>query len=222
LAWIDEFGNANEAIPGAGLDIVFDAKETILLNANSNATLTIAANSIPGITSNLVIPAAIFQESLSTTHGRIVARFNKDNSPAIIESAYHMGRTLYIGTFLAISAEKGQNLNATTLIQANIMGWAGVHPSVIVSNDESDSIEVRLLTDPKDNTKWLLIVINRSENKKSIDLQFDSAMFKWSSSSVYDMLNEKPIPVQKGGSALHIQMDSSDQIFVACILLDIQ
>jgi beta-galactosidase len=172
LAWNNARGFANERIPGAGLDEVFGVTEDSLW-PGTTTRLTFDADAPAGLP-GLGVPAAQFEEALRVQRGQVLAHF-ADGRPAVVASKFGSGRTIFIGTFLGLAAERqyAEANKAMTAAGANaeppepqtgeraiqaLMKWAGIEAPLSVEGPDR-RVEIRLLQAPSDES--LLIAINR-------------------------------------------------------------
>ncbi|MGH9543110.1 MAG: beta-galactosidase [Terriglobales bacterium] len=208
LAWNDEHGDANVRIPGAGLDQVFGVRETALW-PGTHADYTFAADAPEGL-AGLKVPASQFEEDLSVVRGTIWARFG-NGQPAVVVSRYGKGRTVFIGSFLGMAAEKSGG-SAIRALQA-LAAWAGARAPVEVAaamGGAASQVEARLL---RDGSKTLLIAINRGAAGS-----FDFTLAGSAGAHATDLLANRalsPEPVA-GGTRLHLALEHEG---VAVILL---
>ncbi|MGH9588698.1 MAG: beta-galactosidase, partial [Acidobacteriaceae bacterium] len=144
LAWNDERGFASNIIPGMGLDKVFGARESVIVPADKPEITVDESTELPGWKSSTAIRAAAFEEQLEPYAGaHVLGRF-ADGKPAIIENSFGKGRTILIGSFLALGYE--QHPEATTRqFLISMAQSAGVSSDVEVSGTGAANIEVRRL-----------------------------------------------------------------------------
>lgn len=162
-AWNDARGFAYPRIPGGGLDKVFGVEEASLW-PGTKTTFSFLPGAPAGM-DGLKVPAAQFEEALRLVRGRVLARF-ADGRPAVVESHYGRGRTIYIGTFLGLANQTLHSPAAAKLLRA-LARWAGIHPPLRVTGGRS--VEARLLRVPRrampagerQHAGELLIAINR-------------------------------------------------------------
>lgn len=209
LAWNDERGAANERIPGAGLDQVFGALETALWpGTHGDYTFAKAA---PGGLAGLRVPAAQFEEDLSVERGTVWARFS-DGQPAVVTSRYGKGRTVLIGSFLGMAAERSGNPAAQRALQA-LAAWAGAKPPVSVralnGQEAPAQVEARLLVD---GPQTLLIAVNRGPTGR-----FGFTLAR-TAARAENLLTGAPVAVQGAGSQSRLQLGLAHNA-VAVILL---
>ncbi len=143
-AWNDARGFAYPRIPGGGLDRVFGVEEASLWpGAKTSFRFPPSA---PNGMAGLQVPTAQFEEALKVERGQVLARF-ADGRPAVVESHYGRGRTIYIGTFLGLANQTLHSAGAGKLIRA-LARWAGVAPPLAVHGGGAAAVEARLLNVP--------------------------------------------------------------------------
>ena len=145
-AWNNARGFAYAHIPGGGLDRVFGVEEASLW-PGTQTTFRFNRRAPAGM-AGLQVPAAQFEEALRVKRGRVLARF-ADGRPAVVESHYGRGRTIYIGSFLGLANQTQHAPAAGRLIRA-LAHWAGIHPPLRVTGGRRPQVEARLLRVPAD------------------------------------------------------------------------
>ncbi len=143
-AWNDARGFAYPRIPGGGLDRVFGVQEASLW-PGTKTTFTFLPSAPAGM-AGLTSPAAQFEEALKVERGTVLARF-ADGRPAVVESHYGRGKTIYIGTFLGIANQTTHTADTGKLLRA-LGRWAGIAPPLTVYGGSTTKLEVRLLDVP--------------------------------------------------------------------------
>eukprot|EP01105_Mastigella_eilhardi_P022671 TRINITY_DN5616_c0_g1_i1.p1 TRINITY_DN5616_c0_g1~~TRINITY_DN5616_c0_g1_i1.p1 ORF type:complete len:820 (-),score=161.63 TRINITY_DN5616_c0_g1_i1:77-2482(-) len=168
LAWTDEHGNANERIPGSDLDTLFGAQEELLrpvLTAGTTGCLpsysfTFSKSSLwPGIT----VQSVLFEEVLraNAAGATVLATFDSDQTPAVVEYKQGQGKTLLIGGFPGLSVQQLSDANATAFIQG-LLQWANVQPLVQTVANVPQGVDIRVLITTNSNG-YVVIVINRAK-----------------------------------------------------------
>ncbi|MBI4877672.1 MAG: beta-galactosidase [Acidobacteria bacterium] len=143
LAWNNERGYASEIIPGLGLHEVFGCRETAVQSIpGSRTALRWATNALPGVREGDTLPARLYEETLEPLNERaqVAARF-ADGRPAAVLSRYGRGKTLALGSYLAMAHQQQPEAVAERFFQA-LADWAGVERPVEVTGGP---VEVRML-----------------------------------------------------------------------------
>src|SRR5690606_33171743 len=107
--------------------------------------------------------------------------------PAIVESTYGKGKTLFIGTFAGVAVEDAKSEEAAKFIGA-LPKWAGILPTVVVAGDDKEAVEARVMIVPG-TSSYLLIAINRGQDGNFLletRLRFTKAR---------NLINEENLPV---------------------------
>ena len=160
LAWNDERGFSSDEIPGMGLAAVFGAREKVIRPLDRPEVILEASPGLPGWTAGLRAEAAAFEEELEPLPGaRVLARF-AGGAPAIVEHSYGKGKTILVGSYLAMAYERQHN-QATKQVLLSLARAAGVGPEVAVSGENTSQVEARRLEG--DNFQFLF-AFNHSDH----------------------------------------------------------
>jgi len=179
LAWNDERGYSSAVIPGLGLHEVFGVKES-KVKTLEKVPIKVVDHSHPimaHLNSNDILVGSKFAESLEliNINSKILATL-EDDTPSIVTSTYGKGKTIFIGSFLAMANSRGslwdqstqrltiqdeanQNVNQFLL---GVVDWANIKPSYSVQQygEENNPLVVRLHEYPGGN---LLFVLNHGK-----------------------------------------------------------
>jgi len=150
LAWNNDRGYASEIIPGLGLHEVFGCRETAVQSIPGSRT---ALHWSDGVT----LPARLYEETLEPLNdrARVVARF-ADGRPAAVMSTFGRGKTLALGSYLAVAHQQQPDAASERFFQS-LLDWAGVERPVSV---EGGAAEVRMLEVGSDR---LVFVFNHQD-----------------------------------------------------------
>jgi hypothetical protein len=160
LAWNDERGFSSNEVPCMGLAAVFGAREKIIRPVENPEIVPEPSATLPGWTTGTRVTAAAFEEELEPLPGaRVLARF-ADGAPAIVENTYGKGKTILVGSFLAMAYERQHNEAAKQVLLAFARA-ADVTPEVTVSGDNTSQMEVRRL---EGNDVQFLFAFNHSDH----------------------------------------------------------
>ena len=176
LGWNDERGFAAEIIPGMGLHEVFGVREEktkmgeqIEMKVSDNPNISTAH-----IQKGKTLIGTLFAESinpLEKTKTNIIARF-EDNSPAIIESKFGKGKTLFIGTFLGLAAHQNPCEENTKFIQS-LIDWAEIKYPFSCTLDKNKDCEVEIrIHEVSDG--YILFIINHDETQKKFTFYLEA------------------------------------------------
>jgi beta-galactosidase len=158
-AWNDERGVANDRIPGAGLDEVFGARES-LVDAPAPIAMRMTAD-LPAALAPLAgrkIPGLVYAEHLAPAPGAMAlatwtngpslqARpLAEGSAAAIVFNKYEKGQAVLIGSFVSAAYDLDSDKNAAAGdLLAALVELAGVTPLVGVSGAPPGVVEGRLL-----------------------------------------------------------------------------
>lgn len=178
-AWNDERGNANERIPGAGLDEIFGAREKVL--RSPDPVTFVAERDLDGALAPLAgrtFTGGGYAEHLELTSAsaRVLARFPAEGTapgdPAVVMSKYGDGQAILIGTFPAMTFEGDpEKMRATGELLQRLIGSAGVSPDVRLEGG-SGFVETRWLESAEN---LMLIAINHAESPHKVTMTFTPA-----------------------------------------------
>ena len=162
-AHFTDHGRTCTQIPGLGLDEVFGAMED---ETEFVPSLAAAGRELPSIIcKSASINCSIYQEKLTITTGREVARYS-DGTVAIVDSDFGRGRARLIGTFPGLTYWTTTDTDAANLIR-DALTYAGVQPSVEVSEPE---IQARLHSGPGGTFLW---IVNANWAEKDVEVRVD-------------------------------------------------
>ena len=175
-AWNDERGVANERIPGAGLDELFGARESLLQSGDSLPI--VAERDLEGPLAAMAgqtFAGTGFAEHLEVTGkgARVIARFPGDGGsagdPAVVMSQAGNGHAILIGSFLAAAFEADpEKARASGDFLAALVALAGVGPDVRIDGGRG-AVETRFL---ESADAVLLIGINHSASPQKVTMTF--------------------------------------------------
>ena len=135
LAWNDDRGFAAEIIPGAGLHEVFGVREKNVWMRERAVELALT-DSTHVLTTGLrgVLRGELYASTLDvlSPDARVLAAYGGE--PAIVESAFGRGRTLFIGSYLGWGNHPEQQRETSTFV-LRLAQWAGVEQAVWTSLD---------------------------------------------------------------------------------------
>jgi beta-galactosidase len=152
LAWNNERGYAAEIIPGLGLHEVFGCRETAVQSVPGSRTALRWTGGL--LREGDMLAGRLYEETLEPLgeRARVVARF-ADGRPAAVMSSYGRGKTLALGSYVAVAHQQQPEATSERFFQA-LVDWAGVARPVAV---EGGPVEVRIL---EAGAERLIIVIN--------------------------------------------------------------
>ncbi len=183
LAWNNDHGYAAEIIPGLGLHEVFGCRETAVQSIpGSRTALRWSAAEPAGMKEGDTLAARLYEETLEplNEHARVVARF-ADGRPAAILSSYGRGKTLALGSYVAVAHQQQPQPASGRFFQA-LVDWAGVERPVAI---EGGPAEVRLLESGSDR---LLFAFNHQDTPVEPSIRIAG---NWSAS---DLSTGQPVP----------------------------
>ncbi len=186
LAWNDERGFASPIIPGMGLDTVFGAREKVIAPADKPEITVENSASLPGWTRRATIPGAAYEEHLEPYAGaQVLGRF-ADGDAAIVENSFGKGRTILVGTFLALGYEEHPEA-ATGQFLISLAKSAGVSPEVEVSGAGAGNIEVRRLVSGREQ---IVFAFNESNDSTNAALSLE---VPWTPACAVDWMNDQDV-----------------------------
>lgn len=190
LAWNDASGRASEAIPGAGLDRVFGAREKLIRPIETPHLFMEQTPILPSFAARELVTAAAFEEALEPLEGaRVLAHF-ADSSVAMVEHPFGKGRAILVGTFLSLAYERQHDASTRRLLLA-LAESAGVTPEVRVTGDSTGEVEIRRLV-AKDFE--LLFAFNHSRNPADAEV---SLGLPWPAIKARELTTDEPVTVEK-------------------------
>jgi beta-galactosidase len=180
LAWNNEKGHAAETIPGLGLAELTGCRETAVQSVQGLRTeLVWSADEIlkPGAK----LPARLYEETLepSSPQARVVARF-AGGAPAAVMSRSGQGRTLTLGSYLAVAYESQRDAVLQQFFHG-LLDWAGVDRPV------DAPVEVRWL---ESGSERIVFLFNHAENQ--VDARVE---WRWKAASATDLSTGASVPL---------------------------
>lgn len=161
-----DHGYTSVTVPGMGLDELFGAVEDETEYLHS---LEAAGRELPSIVRKAAsIPCSIYQERLTVTTGREIARFS-DGSIAIVDSDFGKGRGRLIGTFPGLTYWRTSDPEAASLIRDSLV-YAGIQQMIEVSEPE---IHARIQSGPSGTFLW---VVNTHWAEKDVEVRVDGSI----------------------------------------------
>lgn len=183
LAWNNDRGYAAEIIPGLGLHEVFGCRETAVQSIpGSRTTLRWTGTEPAGMKDGDTLAARLYEETLEPLNerARVVARF-ADGRPAAVLSTYGRGKTLALGSYVAVAYQQQPEAVSARFFEA-LVDWAGVERPAVV---EGGPAEVRLLESGADR---VMLVFNHQEAPVETSIRVSG---NWSAS---DLVTGAPVP----------------------------
>ncbi|PYV13141.1 MAG: hypothetical protein DMG21_21750 [Acidobacteria bacterium] len=217
LAWNDERGFASEVIPGSGLAEVFGARESLIRPVDRAEIEVGPTSGLPGFAPHTKIYGEGYEEELQPlAGGKSVAIFS-DGNPAVVVHNYGKGRTVLVGTFLALAYQRHQDLSNRQFLVA-LAKDTGVKPEVGVSGEGSSKVEVRRLV--SDNYQ-IVFAFNHSDVPVDASI---SVHLPWPAPEATDLvkgvglIQDREFDMERGGetTVLRKQM-SGGEIWVVRI-----
>ena len=144
LAWNDERGFSSEEIPGMGLAKVFGAREKVIRPREKPEIVLEPNAGLPGLAPGTRAVGEAFEEELEPSPGAVVLARFADGAPAIVENTCEKGKTILVGSFLAMAYQR-QQTEATKQVLLALARRAGVAQEVTVTGENTSQVEVRRL-----------------------------------------------------------------------------
>jgi beta-galactosidase len=163
LAWNNERGFASDTIPGIGLDKVFGTREK-LIRPVDRPEITIGASA--DLPTEGTASGAAFEEELEAYPGAHVLGHFADGAPAVVENSFGKGKTILIGSFLALGYEQHPD-HGTQQFLLSLAEQAGVSPEVEVSGAGTADIQVRRLVSDHEQ---IIFAFNESASPADVAL----------------------------------------------------
>ena len=192
LAWNNERGRASETLPGLGLHEVTGCRETEVHSVPGLRTeLHWTGSEIAGVPSGARLPARLYEETLepSGPQARVAARW-ANGSPAAVLSTFGRGKTLTLGSFLAVAYELQKDPVEQRFFQG-LLDWAGVERPVEVSGGE---VEVRLL---QSGGEHLAFIFNHEQQSAQPKITL-----KIPGTAATDVISGEAVPLAEPGLVL--------------------
>jgi beta-galactosidase len=230
LAWNDERGYSSDVIPGLGLSEVLGVRESkvqtlpkvpMLVTDNSHEVMS---HLKPGS----FITGSRFAESLEPLPGnksvKILATF-EDKTPGIVASDYGKGKTIFVGSFLAMANSRGSLWDQSTqrlVVQdsANknvnefllgLVDWAKIdrpyiveqsgqtdNPLVVRMHEHAGGIVLYVLNHGKTTEKATIRIKVKSDGKYILNEILRDRKINVKSSEGEIIINTNDIPVKNG------------------------
>ncbi|MHB1938348.1 MAG: beta-galactosidase [Acidobacteriaceae bacterium] len=188
LAWNNQRGFASTVIPGLDLDKVFGAREKLIKPADKPQITIEASSNLPGLTTRLISGAA-FEEDLGPYPGsRVLGRF-EDGEPAVIENSTGKGKTILIGSFVALAYEEHHDVGTQQFL-VSLAKLAGIPTEVDVSGPGNSEIEIRRLV--RDH-KQIVFAFNESKNSVNAALALS---VPWGTKHAIEWTDDRDVPFQ--------------------------
>ena len=182
LAWNDERGFASPIIPGIGLDKVFGAREIVIRPSDKPEITVESSAQLPAWTNDGTVAGAAFEEDLEPYPGaQVLGRF-ADGSPAIVENTFGKGRTILVGSFLALGYEQHPEA-ATRQFLLSLASLVGVSSQVKVTGAGTSGVQVRRLVRGKEQ---IVFAFNESKDSADATLSLD---LPWKPTRAVDWTN---------------------------------
>lgn len=179
LAWNNERGFASTIIPGIGLDKVFGAREKIIEPVDKPKITVGPSAELPGWDAPGSVSGAAFEEQLEPYPGaQVLGRF-ADGEAAIVENSFGKGRTVLVGSFLALGYEQDHEAVTQQLLLA-LAQSAGVSPEVEVLGTGAANIQVRRMVSDHEQ---IVFAFNESDDTSDSTL---SLQVPWTPARVVD------------------------------------
>src|SRR5579885_3671920 len=207
LAWTSETGRASETIPGLGLVEVTGCRETDVHSVPGLRTeLRWTDAAIPGVRPGDRLAARVYEETLEPAglRARAVAVF-PSGAPAAVLSAFGRGRTLTLGSYLAVAYE-AQKDPAVARFFAGLLEWAGVERPVEVAEGEA---EVRFL---ESGAERLVFVFNHADQATTPRITLHLPATR-----ATDLLTGQPVPLSAPALTLR-KMLAPHEVWILRIL----
>jgi beta-galactosidase len=168
LAWNDERGFASPIIPGMSLHEVFGVREkNVWMKSPALMTVTDSSHALTrGLQGNVRGELYVSTMTPLSSNARVLASFQGE--PAIIESSYGKGRTLFVGTFMGWGNHPEQTPANSALIR-RLADWAGIEKPVATSLDGSLALPVIARLQQREKG-WLLFLINHGSEAQQPDV----------------------------------------------------
>lgn len=189
LAWNNERGFASDIIPGIGLDKVFGAREKLIQPADKPEITIDSSTELPGWSNNGKVSGAAFEEELEPSPGaQVLGRF-EDGEPAVIENSFGKGKTVLVGSFLALGYEQHPEA-ATQQFLLSLAKLAGVPSEVEISGPGTADIQVRRLVSDHEQ---IVFAFNESNDPADVTLSLD---VPWTAEHAVDWADDHDVAFQ--------------------------
>jgi beta-galactosidase len=200
LAWNDERGFSSEVVPGFGLAEVFGACEKVIRPVEKAQIHMEASSGLPGLKAGEAVVGEAFEEDLEPRAGaRVLARFS-NGQPAIVENSYGQGKTILVGSFLALAFQRQQKASTKQLLLA-LARAAGVSPQVEVSGPGTTETEVRRLVGER---AQFLFAFNHSSKPAASSL---ALRLPWPVHEVRNVVNDRVVSFRESEGRVILQKE---------------
>jgi beta-galactosidase len=135
LAWNDERGFAAPIIPGGGLHEVFGVREKdVWMRPDVALQVADAGHALTAGLGQGALRGSLYGSTVTplSAGARVLATFNGE--PAVVESGFGAGRTLFVGTYLGWGNHPEPSAANTAFIR-QLADWAGIRKPVRTSLD---------------------------------------------------------------------------------------
>lgn len=189
LAWNDARGFASDVIPGAGLSVLFGARESVIKPVDKVQFVTEASGALPGMPAHTAVSGYAFEEELEPLAGSTtLARF-ADRSPAVVKNSDGKGSAILIGSFPALAYYRDHDASTKRLFLA-LAQAAGVSPEVKASGADTSQVEVRRLVG---NGEQLVFVFNHGSSPAELTFEI---RLPWTVREARELENDRPVDFQ--------------------------
>lgn len=188
LAWNNEHGRASETIPGLGLFEVTGCRETAVQSVPGLRTdLRWETDVIPGMKPGDRLPGRLYEETLEPAgeQAQVAARF-ANGAPAAVISSFGRGKTLTLGSYVAVAYELQRNPVAERFF-AGLLDWAGVERPVTVTGGPA---EVRIT---ESGGSRILFAFNHGEEEIAPEIALAAP-----ARAAVDVTTGKPVRLDSG------------------------
>jgi len=162
--YFDEIGHAAEKQPGAGLDVVFGARESdVEFTPDLLEELKFHAG-------DRQVRGSIFRQMYQPTDGKAVATYD-NGAVAAVEHAFGKGRTYLVGTFPGAAYFRKSDEGTREFFRA-FLDWAKRPQQVVISDN---TLKARLHKGPGGTYLW---VVNPLRVEKSVTVTLSEGSWK--------------------------------------------
>ena len=135
LAWNDDRGFAAAIIPGAGLHAVFGVREKhVWMRREAKLTITDSGDALTAGLGGRALRGALYASTVDVLSNQARVLATTDGEPAVVESRYGKGQTLFIGSYIGWGNQPEQQRVNTEFIR-RLAEWAGVVKPVATSQE---------------------------------------------------------------------------------------
>jgi beta-galactosidase len=205
LAWNDERGFASDVIPGAGLADAFGAREVVIKPSEKVRLRTESSGRLPGLAAHTVVIGEAFEEQLQPASGaNTLARFD-DGNPAVVENSYGKGKTVLLGSFLALAYYREHDPSNKDFF-LSLARAGGISQEVEVSGPGTSEVEVRRL---QGDGEQIVFVFNHATTSADAQVRIH---LPWSPAEARNLENDRPVSFEKnvGFVAFHKNLKAGE------------